>query len=159
MLPTQSLQTSIFLQSCTLWYVFRKLKQSRADNDPLCTLNSSLDFHSFHQRDSPCFHRPTANMATISPKRTFSVATAARGWLPVFTIAVAGKTAASRASFPLRWLNTVSRAVSGNSRDGECFNLHKQTWRRKSNGTQKTISQNLLNNLLNNYSTIMLLII
>ena len=29
----------------------------------------------------------------------------------------------------LRWLNTVSRAVSGNSRDGECFNLHKQTWR------------------------------
>ena len=44
----------------------------------------------------------------------------------------------------LRWLNTVLRAVSGNSRDGECFNLDKQTWRRKSNGTQKTISQNLL---------------
>ena len=35
------------------------------------------------------------------------------------------------------------RAVSGNLRDGACFKLHKQTWRRKSNGTQKTISQNL----------------
>ena len=44
----------------------------------------------------------------------------------------------------LRWLNTVLRAVSGNSRDGGCFKLDKQTWRRKSNGTQKTISQNLL---------------
>ena len=29
----------------------------------------------------------------------------------------------------LRWLNTVSRAVSGNSLDGKCFNLQKQTWR------------------------------
>ena len=25
-------------------------------------------------------------------------------------------------SYPLRWLNTVLRAVSGNSRDGACFN-------------------------------------
>ena len=40
-------------------------------------------------------------MATISPKRGFSVATVARVWLPVFTCAVAGKTAASQASFPL----------------------------------------------------------
>ena len=48
----------------------------------------------------------------------------------------------------LRWLNTVLRAVSGNSRNGECFNLEKQTWRRKSNGTQKTISQNLLTSAL-----------
>ena len=31
----------------------------------------------------------------------------------------------------LRWLNTVLRAVSGNSRDGVCFKLDKQTWRRK----------------------------
>ena len=46
------------------------------------------------------------------------------------------------------WLNTVLRAVSGNSRDGECFNLDKQTWRRKSNGKQKTISQNLLVKIL-----------
>ena len=37
--------------------------------------------------------------------------------------------------------NTVLQAVSGNSRDGTCFKLDKQTWRRKSNGTQKTISQ------------------
>ena len=46
----------------------------------------------------------------------------------------------------IRWLNTVLRAVSGNLRDGACFKLDKvkQTWRRKSNGTQKTISQNLL---------------
>ena len=36
----------------------------------------------------------------------------------------------------LRWLNTVWRAVSGNTRDGACFKLDKQTWRRKSNGTQ-----------------------
>ena len=49
---------------------------------------------------------------------------------------------------PLRWLNTVLRAVSGDSRDGECFNLDKQTWRRKSSGTQKTISQNLLIKIL-----------
>ena len=31
----------------------------------------------------------------------------------------------------LRWLNTVLRAVSGNSRGGVCFKLDKQTWRRK----------------------------
>ena len=48
----------------------------------------------------------------------------------------------------LRWLNTVLRAVSGNSRDGECFELNKQTWRRKSNGTQETISLNLLIEIL-----------
>ena len=48
----------------------------------------------------------------------------------------------------LRWLNTVLRAVSGNLRDGACFKLDKQTWRRKSNGTQKTISQNLLIKIL-----------
>ena len=50
--------------------------------------------------------------------------------------------------FSLRWLSTVLRAVSGNSRDGACFKLDKQTWRRKSNGTQKTISQNLLIKIL-----------
>ena len=44
----------------------------------------------------------------------------------------------------LRWLNTVLRAVSGNLHDTMCFKLDKQTWRRKSDGTQKTISQNLL---------------
>ena len=33
--------------------------------------------------------------------------------------------------FQLRWLNTVLRAVSGNSRDGACFKLDKQTWQRK----------------------------
>ena len=48
----------------------------------------------------------------------------------------------------LRWLNTVLRAVSGNLRDGACFKLDRQTWRRKSNGTQKTISQNLLIRIL-----------
>ena len=47
------------------------------------------------------FIRPIANMATSSPRRGFSVVTVARGWLPVFTSAVAGKTAASQASFPL----------------------------------------------------------
>ena len=40
------------------------------------------------------------------------------------------------------------RAVSGNSRGGACFKLDKQTLRRKSNGTQKTISQNLLIKIL-----------
>ena len=50
--------------------------------------------------------------------------------------------------FSLRWLNTVLWAVSGNSRDRTCFKLDKQTWRRKSNGTQKTISQNLLIKIL-----------
>ena len=34
--------------------------------------------------------------------------------------------------------------VSGNSLDGACFKLDKQTWQQKSNRTQKTISQNLL---------------
>ena len=38
-------------------------------------------------------------MATILPKRGFSVATVARGRL--FTCAIAGKTAACQASFPL----------------------------------------------------------
>ena len=33
--------------------------------------------------------------------------------------------------FQLRWLNTVLRAVSGNSRDGAYFKLDKQTWQRK----------------------------
>ena len=46
-------------------------------------------------------NRPIANMATISPKRGFSVATVARDWLPLFTSAVAAKIAASQASFPL----------------------------------------------------------
>ena len=31
----------------------------------------------------------------------------------------------------LRWLNTVLRTVSDSSRDGACFILDKQTWRRK----------------------------
>ena len=31
-------------------------------------------------------------------------------------------------SSQLRWLNIVLRAVSGNSCDGACFELHKQTW-------------------------------
>ena len=31
----------------------------------------------------------------------------------------------------LRWLNTVLPAVNGNSLDGACFKLDKQTWRRK----------------------------
>ena len=48
----------------------------------------------------------------------------------------------------LRWLNTVLRAVSGNFRDGAHFKLDRQTWRRKRNGTQKTISQNLLIRIL-----------
>ena len=39
-------------------------------------------------------------------------------------------------------------AVSGNLHDGACFKLDKQTWRRKCNGTQKTISQNLLIKIL-----------
>ena len=30
--------------------------------------------------------------------------------------------------FSSRWLNTVSQAVSGNSRDSVCFKLDKQTW-------------------------------
>ena len=49
----------------------------------------------------PSVNRPIANMATISPKRGFSVATVARVWLPVLTCAVAGETAASQVSFPL----------------------------------------------------------
>ena len=36
-----------------------------------------------------------------------------------------------------RWLDTVSRAVSGTSRDGACFKLDKQTWQRKSNGRRR----------------------
>ena len=38
----------------------------------------------------------------------------------------------------------ILRAVSGNSRDGACFKLDKQTWCRKSSGTQKTIFQILV---------------
>ena len=48
----------------------------------------------------------------------------------------------------LRWLNTVLRAVSGNSRAGVCFKFDKQTWRPKNHGTQKRISQNLLIEIL-----------
>jgi len=43
----------------------------------------------------------------------------------------------------LRWLNTVLRAVSGNSREDACFKLDKLGGA-KSNGTQKMFSQNLL---------------
>ena len=42
-----------------------------------------------------------------------------------------------------RWLKTVLRVVSGNLCDGVCFKLDKQTWWEKSNGTHKTISQNI----------------
>ena len=31
----------------------------------------------------------------------------------------------------LRWLNTVLRAASGNSRDGACVKFDQQTWRKK----------------------------
>ena len=44
---------------------------------------------------------------------------------------------------PLKLIHSFA-PVSGNSPNGACFKLEKQTWRRKSNGTQKTISQNLL---------------
>ena len=44
----------------------------------------------------------------------------------------------------LRWLNTVWRAVSGNTRDGACFKLDKQTCRRKSNGTQNWFIKNFV---------------
>ena len=47
-------------------------------------------------------NRPIANMATISPKRGFSVATVAKVWLPVFTCDVAGNAAVSQAFFPLK---------------------------------------------------------
>ena len=57
----------------------------------------------------------------------------------------------------LRWLNTVFWAVSCNLRDGACFKLDKQTWRRKSNGTQKTISQNLLIKILGYLAEFLLL--
>ena len=50
--------------------------------------------------------------------------------------------------FNLRWLNTVLWAVSVNLRDGSCFKSDQQTWRQKSNGTEKTISQNLLIKIL-----------
>ena len=33
--------------------------------------------------------------------------------------------------FGLSWLNTVLQTVSGNSHDGACFKLDKQTWWRK----------------------------
>ena len=42
----------------------------------------------------------------------------------------------------------IFAVVSGNSRDGACFKPDKQTWWQKSNGTQKTISQNLLSKIL-----------
>ena len=56
--------------------------------------------HACFMRGNPPY-RPIANMATISPKQGFSVATVARVWLPVLTCAIAAKTAASQASFPL----------------------------------------------------------
>ena len=37
----------------------------------------------------------------------------------------------------LTLLNTVLRSGSGNSRDGACLILDKQTWRLKRNGTQR----------------------
>ena len=44
--------------------------------------------------------------------------------------------------YQLRWLNTALRAVSGNSRDGACFKLDKQTWRRKKQWCTEDIWQN-----------------
>ena len=67
--------------------------------------------------------------------------------IPVPPLAV-GAAQAKPSAPPLRWLNTVLQAVSGNFRDGVCFKLDRPTWRRKSNGTQKTISQNLLIRIL-----------
>ena len=73
-------------------------------------------------------NRPIANMATISPKRGFSVATVARGWLPVFTCAVAGKTAASQASFPLNstkisQFSSLKKVSIWYTRFGYCFSM------------------------------------
>ena len=39
----------------------------------------------------------------------------------------------------LRWLNTVLRVVSGNSHDGACFKLDKQTWRQKTRYTENDL--------------------
>ena len=47
-------------------------------------------------------------------------------------------------SLALRWLNTVLRAVSGNSRDNACFKLDKQTWRRKKQWYTEDNSQNII---------------
>ena len=38
-------------------------------------------------------------------------------------------------------LNTILRAVSGNSRDGVCFKLDKQTWRKKQWYTKDNFSK------------------
>ena len=70
-------------------------------------------------------HRPIANMATISPKRGFSVATVARGWLPVFTCAVVEKTAASQASFPL---NSTKISQFSSLKKVSGFNLVYTIW-------------------------------
>ena len=80
----------------------------------LCSVNFNSGLyctrHNIVFKASGCFlgfqnfytgNRPIVNMATISPKKGFSVATVDRGWLPLFTCAVAGKPAASLASFPL----------------------------------------------------------
>ena len=64
-------------------------------------------------------------------------------WCCVVTMLVSTLTLTLK-QYSLRWLNTVLQAVSGNSRDGACFKLDQQTWQRKSNGTQNTISKNLL---------------
>ena len=54
-------------------------------------------------------------------------------------------------SWAEHWIKVAEHslpAVSGNSRDGACFKLDKQTWCRKSNGTQNTICQNLVIRIL-----------
>ena len=73
-------------------------------------------------------NRPVVNMATISPKRGFSVATVAREWSPVFTCAVAGKIAASQASFPLNstkisQFSSLKKVSIWYTRFGYCFSF------------------------------------
>ena len=73
-------------------------------------------------------NRPVANVATISPKRGFSVATVARDWLPVFTCTVAGKIAASQASFPLNstkisQFSSLKKVSIWYTRFGYCFSF------------------------------------
>ena len=67
---------------------------------------------------------------TVEPRITRTVSLFSRISPPLFT--------------RLRWLNTVLRAVSGNSRDGVCFKLDKQTWRRKKQWYTEDNSQNII---------------
>ena len=86
-----------------------------------------------YRLEKSLFQKSKRKVSSLSPKQTTSLMRNWPKWRLVSAVpeAILMLFSVRIIKTSLRWLNTVLRAVSGNSRDGACFKLDKQTWRRK----------------------------